>query len=241
MNIYPTPSGGGIPVGVHFTPTLNERRGHQTIVGPGACLTFHDEGYDFFDVSFSHMWKLATHIGLWRFVMGNWRFALQEMRRDLDKEAFMNEARKLIPSVSLGTSSSLPRVAPAPCPPEPARRTRTVASCWLLPSRKPPSPSHASANHVAGGVQQVTNDMVEESFAGVMCQLFQDDGKPNQADFVFERKTLDGTTLHVRSAPSPACTASMAIAEDVVALAAKDFDWGDGREKRARWSPYWKE
>ena len=34
-NVYPVPSGGGIPVGVHFTPTVNERRGHQMIVGPG--------------------------------------------------------------------------------------------------------------------------------------------------------------------------------------------------------------
>ena len=34
-NVYPVPSGGGIPVGVHFTPTLNERRGHQMIIGPG--------------------------------------------------------------------------------------------------------------------------------------------------------------------------------------------------------------
>ena len=28
-NVYPVPSGGGIPVGVHFTPTVNERRGPQ--------------------------------------------------------------------------------------------------------------------------------------------------------------------------------------------------------------------
>ena len=34
-NVYPVPSGGGIPVGVHFTPTVNERRGHQMIIGPG--------------------------------------------------------------------------------------------------------------------------------------------------------------------------------------------------------------
>ena len=37
-NVYPVPSGGGIPVGVHFTPTVNERRGHQMIVGPGAFV-----------------------------------------------------------------------------------------------------------------------------------------------------------------------------------------------------------
>ena len=42
-NIYPVPSGGGIPVGVHFTPTVNDRRGHQMIVGPGACLSFARE------------------------------------------------------------------------------------------------------------------------------------------------------------------------------------------------------
>lgn len=42
-NIYPVPSGGGIPVGVHFTPTVNERRGEQMIVGPGACIAFSRE------------------------------------------------------------------------------------------------------------------------------------------------------------------------------------------------------
>ncbi len=44
-NIYPVPSGGGIPVGVHFTPTVNERRGEQMIIGPGACLAFAREVY----------------------------------------------------------------------------------------------------------------------------------------------------------------------------------------------------
>jgi 2-hydroxyglutarate dehydrogenase len=43
-NIYPVPSGGGIPVGIHFTPTVNERRGRKMIVGPGACLAFSREG-----------------------------------------------------------------------------------------------------------------------------------------------------------------------------------------------------
>lgn len=49
-NVYPVPSGGGIPVGVHFTPTVNERRGHQMIVGPGACISFSREGYKMSDV-----------------------------------------------------------------------------------------------------------------------------------------------------------------------------------------------
>ena len=75
MNVYPTPSGGGIPVGVHFTPTANDRRGHEMIVGPGACVCFDREGYSFFDVGLGHLWKLATHIGLWRFAKDNWDLA----------------------------------------------------------------------------------------------------------------------------------------------------------------------
>jgi 2-hydroxyglutarate dehydrogenase len=50
-NVYPVPNGSGIPVGVHFTPTVNERRGHQMIVGPGACISFSREGYRMTDVS----------------------------------------------------------------------------------------------------------------------------------------------------------------------------------------------
>lgn len=81
------------------------------------------------------------------------------MYRDLNKQAFMNQARKLIPSV--------------------------------------------------------TDDMVEPSFAGVMAQVFNDDGTAAK-DFIFERRKLGGSVLHVRSAPTPACTASLAIAQDSV-------------------------
>ena len=38
-------------------------------------------------------------------------------------------------------------------------------------------------------------------------------------------QVMDGTTMHVRNAPSPACTASMAIAETVVDNAAEDWGW----------------
>lgn len=174
-NIYPVPSGGGIPVGVHFTPTLDERRGNQMIVGPGACMGFATEAYKFTDVSIVHLWKLAQQIGLWRFVFSNWDLAFTEMYRDLNKNAFLDQARRLIPSV--------------------------------------------------------TDDMVEESFAGVMAQIFNDDGTP-ASDFIFERKMLGGNVLHVRSAPTPACTASFALAEDIVDLAALDFEWEEPAKKQ---------
>lgn len=76
---YPTPSGGGIPVGVHFTPTVNLRRGEQLIVGPGACVCFDREAYSFTDIGIGHLWKLATHVGLWKFAVGNWDLAITEM------------------------------------------------------------------------------------------------------------------------------------------------------------------
>ena len=168
MNIYPVPSGGGIPVGVHFTPTVNIRRGRQTIVGPGACLAFNKEAYSFFDFSFLELWRLATHIGLWKFAFSNFDLAVTEMYRDLNKKAFLDQARKLIPSV--------------------------------------------------------TDDMVEESFAGVMAQVFLDDGQAAK-DFILERRKMHGTTLHLRNCPTPACTASLAIAQEVVDVAAEDFGW----------------
>ena len=80
-------------------------------------------------------------------------------------------------------------------------------------------------------IPSVTDDMVEESFAGVMAQIFNDDGTP-ASDFIFERKMLGGNVLHVRSAPTPACTASFALAEDIVDLAALDFEWEEPAKKQ---------
>jgi 2-hydroxyglutarate dehydrogenase len=65
---------------------------------------------------------------------------------------------------------------------------------------------------------------LQPSFSGVMSQVFLEDGKAAK-DFLFERKVLGGTTLHVRNAPSPAATASLAIAEHVVTVASEDFGW----------------
>lgn len=167
-NVYPVPSGGGIPVGVHFTPTVNERRGHQMIIGPGACLTFSREGYKMSDIKLGDLWDFLTNGGLMKFAISNPRLSIGEVYRDLNKSAFLKEAQKLVPSV--------------------------------------------------------TEDMVEESFSGVMAQVFEEDGKAAK-DYVFERKVLNGTTLNVRNAPSPACTASLAIAEQVVDIAEADFSW----------------
>ena len=43
---------------------------------------------------------------------------------------------------------------------------------------------------------------------------------------MLERKLLNGTTMNIRNAPSPASTGSLAIAEMIVDVANKDFGWG---------------
>ena len=137
---------------------------------------------NFFDCSLKDIWSLVTHVGLWRFAFCNFDLAVTEMYRDLNKKAFLDQARKLIPSV--------------------------------------------------------TDDMVEVSFSGVMAQVFLDDGSAAK-DFILERKKLSGTTLHVRSAPTPACTASLAIAQEIVDICSDDFHWGLGKQRLAPDSPFY--
>ncbi|KAI9496039.1 FAD dependent oxidoreductase [Zychaea mexicana] len=99
-NIYPVPSGGGIPVGVHFTPTVDVRRGHQMIVGPGACITFSREGYKFFDFKLKDVLDFATNMALWAFVLQNFSLSLGELYRDLSKRAFLKSGQRYIPSLT---------------------------------------------------------------------------------------------------------------------------------------------
>ncbi|CAM9158275.1 unnamed protein product, partial [Ectocarpus fasciculatus] len=167
-NVYPVPNGTGIPTGIHFTPTLNEKRGRQTIIGPGACPAFSREGFQFADFKLGDFLDLCTNFGFVMFFLKNPVFSLQVFYEDINKKAFMKQAQKLIPSV--------------------------------------------------------TEDMVEESFSGVMCQVFETNGDTAK-DYIFERKCMDGKVLNLRSCPSPAATASLAIAEHVVEVAEADFGW----------------
>ena len=57
-----------------------------------------------------------------------------------------------------------------------------------------------------------------------MAQVFEANGEAAK-DYIYERKCMGGRVLNVRNAPSPACTASLAIAENVVDIAAEDFGW----------------
>jgi L-2-hydroxyglutarate oxidase LhgO len=99
-NVYPVPTWGGIPVGVHFTPTVNERRGHGMIVGPGACLAFSREGYRMSDLRLGDLWDALTNGALWMFALKHPDLAVGTLWKDINKAAFMADAQKLVPSVT---------------------------------------------------------------------------------------------------------------------------------------------
>ncbi|KAG0802191.1 hypothetical protein G6F22_000497 [Rhizopus arrhizus] len=173
MNVYPVPSGGGIPVGVHFTPTVNTRRGIQMIVGPGACLTFAREGYSFWDFKMEDILASLGNANLWMFALKNPSLSIGELYKDMNKRAFLRAAQAYVPGL--------------------------------------------------------TEDMVEESFAGVMSQVFEEGGVAAN-DYILERKVMDGKVLCVRNAPTPACTASLAIAEMLIDVATEDFEWKEEKK-----------
>ena len=66
-------------------------------------------------------------------------------------------------------------------------------------------------------VPEVTRADVSRGPAGVRAQAMDSSGNLVD-DFIFDQGTgsLSARMLHVRNAPSPACTASLAIAEMVV-------------------------
>uniref|UniRef100_A0A6B2LEG6 FAD dependent oxidoreductase domain-containing protein n=1 Tax=Arcella intermedia TaxID=1963864 RepID=A0A6B2LEG6_9EUKA len=163
-NIYPVPTNAGIPVGIHFTPTV---RG-QTIIGPGACMAFHREGYKFKDFNFKDVLDSLTNPNLWKLILNNFQMSMNEVYKDVSQAAFINDAKKMVPSL---------------------RMEQTVAS-----------------------------------FSGVMAQIITESGR-NASDFIFEAGLLNGTTLHVRNAPSPACTSSFQLAIEITNKAAQEFRW----------------
>eukprot|EP00931_Biecheleriopsis_adriatica_P066231 TRINITY_DN4062_c0_g1_i1.p1 TRINITY_DN4062_c0_g1~~TRINITY_DN4062_c0_g1_i1.p1 ORF type:complete len:503 (-),score=89.87 TRINITY_DN4062_c0_g1_i1:218-1726(-) len=167
-HVYPIPGGGGIPVGVHFTPTIGGYRGSQMIIGPGACMAFDKDGYTFSKANLRYIWEFLTNPGFWKFGIQNFNLSMNELHKDASMQRFLKDAKLLVPSL--------------------------------------------------------TDDMVEESFCGVMAQVFLADGSPAK-DFIFERGCLEGTTLHLRNAPTPAATSSMAIARELVNYAEVDFGW----------------
>ncbi|KAG2209255.1 hypothetical protein INT47_005547 [Mucor saturninus] len=72
----------------------------------------------------------------------------------------------------------------------------------------------------------------EAHFSGVMSQVFEKGGIAAN-DYILECKVMDGKILCVRNVPTPACTASLAIAEMLIDTAIEDFEWQESEKSIA--------
>ncbi|KAG5465131.1 hypothetical protein LSCM4_00583 [Leishmania orientalis] len=202
MHVYPCPdSRKGLSVGVHFTPTVDVRRGRQVIVGPGSALALDRYGYTPYTIDLEYCFNCAFSKGGWVSLISNFGVLFQTYYMDLSKRHFLREARKLIPSIEA--------------------KDIVDSYCGVM---------------AVGVAEDGTLSMdlaMEFARPRVMVRAAIDKSKVLQAneDAPHSGKAIETTSsgkpliLNVRNAPSPAATACMAIAEDIVQAASSRFQW----------------
>lgn len=201
MNVYPAPDKGkGISVGVHFTPTVDERRGKQIIIGPGSAVTTHRYGYSPYWFDIEYCWNSVTSKGGWVSFARNMGKVMQTFWIDVNRAAFLREAQKLVPSLQdsdieesfcgvMGVAVTEKGTLEMDLAMEFAR-PRTIIDVVAQPDTR---------------IEVVKENSKEKT---------THDGDQKRA-----------LILNVRNAPSPAATSSMAIAEHIVAAAKENFGW----------------
>uniref|UniRef100_A0A669PX33 L-2-hydroxyglutarate dehydrogenase, mitochondrial n=1 Tax=Phasianus colchicus TaxID=9054 RepID=A0A669PX33_PHACC len=164
-NIYPVPNPRFPFLGFHFTPRMDG----SVWLGPNAVLAFKREGYKLFDFSATDFLDAVLYSGLWKLVLRNLSYGLNEMYRACFLSAQVKELQKFIPEVTV-------------------------------------------------------NDVLRGP-SGVRAQALDSDGNLVD-DFVFDGGTGDigSRILHVRNAPSPAATSSLAIAEMIADEVKRRFE-----------------
>jgi L-2-hydroxyglutarate oxidase len=96
--IYPVPDPRFPFLGVHWTRTIDDR----VLAGPNAVPALKREGYRRSDISLRDVADILAFPGFWRLAAGFWRTGLAEMRRSLNKRAFVQEAQRLVAQISAG-------------------------------------------------------------------------------------------------------------------------------------------
>ncbi len=93
--VYPVPDPRFPFLGVHFTRMI-----HGGVeAGPNAVLALAREGYRWRDISVRDLLRMASYGGFRRMTGRYWRTGFGEMRRSLNKPAFVNALRRLMPEL----------------------------------------------------------------------------------------------------------------------------------------------
>ncbi|EPY23767.1 2-hydroxyglutarate dehydrogenase [Strigomonas culicis] len=192
-HVYPCPDyRKGMSVGVHFTPTINEGRGRQVIIGPGSALAFAREGYNSYMIDIEYCLNCAFSKGGWVSLFSNMNMIFQMYYMDISRALFLSEAQKLIPEVKASDIED--------------------SFCGV----------QAIGIDDAG---MLAKDLSME-FARPRTTINAELNK--NCEVIVGRTALEGVKpliLNVRNAPSPAATACMSIAEDIVKVAGDRFKW----------------
>ncbi|KAL7695780.1 FAD dependent oxidoreductase [Lotmaria passim] len=202
MHVYPCPDNRkGMSVGVHFTPTVDERRGRQVIIGPGSAMAFDRFGYTPYTIDFEYCLNCAFSKGGWVSLFSNFNVLCETYYMDLNKRKFLHEAQKLIPSIEekdiVDSFCGVMAIGVA--------QDGSLSMDLAMEFARPRVTLEATMDK--DKVLEAVRDMPHEGKAIVT----HGSGKP--------------LILNVRNAPSPAATASMAIAEDIVQTAGSRFNW----------------
>lgn len=93
--IYPVPNPNLPFLGIHLTHEVNNRLS----VGPNAVLGLSREGLPRLSINLKDCWDIISFGGFWRFLKGNLRSGLSEMRNSFFTSAYLRECHKYMPSL----------------------------------------------------------------------------------------------------------------------------------------------
>ncbi|MGK9477437.1 L-2-hydroxyglutarate oxidase [Melioribacter sp. OK-6-Me] len=94
--IYPVPNPAFPFLGVHFTRMING----ELEAGPNAVLSFKREGYSKFDFNLKDSFDIFSWLGFYKIAFKYWKVGLGEFYRSFSKRAFVEELKKLVPSIT---------------------------------------------------------------------------------------------------------------------------------------------
>ncbi|KAG8348751.1 putative FAD dependent oxidoreductase [Trypanosoma vivax] len=202
MNVYPAPDASkGLSVGVHFTPTVDERRGRQVIIGPGSAFATHRYGYSPYCFDPFYCASSVFSRGGWVSLASNLRTVVQTYKLDLFRSAFLREAQRLVPSL----------------------RDCDIEESFCGVTGIAITEDGKMMNDLAMEFTRPSSVLAAVETPGKVIALAPTELKtPTSVNETGSGRPL---ILNVRNAPSPAATASMAIAEDIVTASEKCFQW----------------
>lgn len=94
--IYPVPDPKFPFLGVHFTRMIDG----ELEAGPNAVLAFKREGYDRYSFSMTDFLETITYRGFRRLAAKFWRVGINEYRRSIFKNIFVQDLQRLIPCLN---------------------------------------------------------------------------------------------------------------------------------------------